>query len=75
MTLSATIGSLSATSIGATPTRPHRRHDFDRNLNQASQATAQAASGSGGGQLLSNDLLQQISALTGQAPSASALTG
>jgi hypothetical protein len=79
MSLTAAVGSLPSTvpSTGAT----HRHHHgFGRQLDQADQATAQAAStigsaASGSGQLLSSDLLQQISALTGQAPAASAVTG
>jgi hypothetical protein len=79
MSLTAAVGSLPSTvpSTGAT----HRHHrGFGHQLDQADQATAQAAStigsaASGSGQLLSSDLLQQISALTGQAPAASAVTG
>jgi hypothetical protein len=79
MSLTAAVGSLPSTvpSTGAT----HRHHHgFGHQLDQADQATAQAAStigsaASGSGQLLSSDLLQQISALTGQAPAASAVTG
>ena len=78
MSLTAAVGSLPSTvpSTGAT----HRHHHgFGHQLDQADQATAQAAStigsaASGSGQLLSSDLLQQISALTGQAPAASAVT-
>ena len=72
MSLTAAIGSLPST-VPSTGAAHRHHHDFGRRLDQANQATAQAASGSG--QLLSNDLLQQISALTGQAPAASAVAG
>ncbi|MGC8477347.1 MAG: hypothetical protein ACP5NP_13410 [Acetobacteraceae bacterium] len=72
MSLTAAVGSLPST-VPSTGTAHRHHHDFDSTLRRAGQAVAQT--GSGSGQLLSNDLLQQISSITGQAPAASALTG